>query len=194
MVDPSSRPHSAALLASVPDSILFDWRRRLGHLNVRSVVRLGKEGRLDNKVDWGLVQKDIYGFQCPACIQGKGKRLPSPSSAFRATRPLYEIHVDLWGPARTPSHGGNRYFLTCYDDYSRKINLTFLKRKSDARQALIIYINLVENQLDCTVKTVRSDLGSEFHSLRSYFLEKGIEHHTSHRQHMPKMVELSGHT
>jgi hypothetical protein len=179
MVDPSSRPHSAALLASVPDSILFDWHRRLGHLNVRSVVRLGKEGRLDNKVDWGLVQKDIYGFQCPACIQGKGKRLPSPSSDLRATRPLYAIHVDLWGPARTPSHGGNRYFLTCYDDYSRKINLTFLKRKSDARQALINYINLVENQLDCTVKTVRSDLGSEFKSLRSYFLEKGIEHHTT---------------
>jgi hypothetical protein len=44
---------------------------------------------------------------------------------------------------------------------------------------LIDYINLVENQLDCTVKTIRSDQGGEFesHALRDYLKAKGIEHH-----------------
>lgn len=29
------------------------------------------------------------------------------------------IHSDFWGPARVPTHGGSRYFLTMVDDYSR---------------------------------------------------------------------------
>ena len=188
VLDASSTPRPSALLSAVPNTILFDWHRRLGHLNVRAVVQLGKEGRLDNRVDWGHVAKDVYGFQCPACIQGKGKRLPSPPSSIRANRPLYSIHVDLWGPARTPSMSGKLYFLTCYDDFTRKVHLTFLEKKSETRQALINYINLVENQLDCTIKTVRSDRGGEFESsaLKSYFLSKGIEHHrtppTAHAQ------------
>ena len=179
ILDKHSAPSPSALLVNVPDSTLFLWHRRLGHLNVRDVVRLGREGRLDNKVDWGKVSVEMNGFQCPACIQGKGARLPSPSSNLRASRPISTIHVDLWGPARTPSIGGSRYFLTCYDDFSRKISLTFLKNKSDTRRALINYINLVENQLNLTVKVVRSDRGGEFSAgtLESYFLDKGIEHH-----------------
>jgi hypothetical protein len=39
-----------------------------------------------------------------------------------------------------------------------------LAKKSDARQALINYINVVENQLDCTVKAIRSYPGGEFNS------------------------------
>ena len=105
ILDPSSMSPTSALLVSAPDSTLLDWHRRLGHLDVRAVVQMGKEGRLDNKVDWGLVRKGVYGFQCPLCIQGKGKRLPSPISASERHRPLYSIHVDLWGPARTPSTG-----------------------------------------------------------------------------------------
>jgi hypothetical protein len=188
VLDASSTPRPSALLSAVPNTILFDWHRRLGHLSVRAVVQLGKEGRLDNKVDWEHVAKGVYGFQCPACIQGKGKRLPSPPSSIRANRPLYSIHVDLWGPARTPSMSSKLYFLTCYDDFTRKVHLTFLAKKSETRQALINYINLVENQLDCTIKTVRSDRGGEFESsaLKSYFLSKGIEHNrtppTAHAQ------------
>jgi hypothetical protein len=73
---------------------------------------------------------------------------------MRASKPLYSVHVDLWGPARTPSLGGKLYFLTCCDDYTRKIHLTFLEKKSDNRRALINYISLIENQLDCSIKTI----------------------------------------
>jgi hypothetical protein len=86
---------------------------------------------LDNRVDWGQVAKDVFRFQCLACIQGKGKCLPSSPADVRAPKPLYSIHVDLWGPAPTPSMGGKRSFLTCYDDFSRKISLTFLEKKSE---------------------------------------------------------------
>jgi hypothetical protein len=32
--------------------------------------------------------------------------------------------------------GGARYFLTCHDDYSRKVHLLFLKQKSGAFPAI----------------------------------------------------------
>lgn len=143
------------------------------------MLRLGKGGRLDEKVDWNKVGKEeMHLFQCQECILGKGRRLTSPTSSLRANRPNSAIHVDLWGPAPIASIGGHRYFLTCYDDYSRKISLTFLKKKSEAAAALIKYINLVENQLDLNVKTIRSDRGGEFEArqLKSYLETKGIEH------------------
>jgi hypothetical protein len=51
--------------------------------------------------------------------------------------------------------GGACYFLTCYDDYSRKIHLSFLKQKSDPFSAIKAYIALVERQLGTKVKTLR---------------------------------------
>jgi transposase InsO family protein len=143
------------------------------------VLRLGKDGRSDEKVDWGRVaREEMHSFRCVECTRGKGHRLTSPPSNLRANCPNSAIHVDLWGPARTTSIGGHRYFLTCYDDYSRKISLTFLKKKSEAPAALIKYINLVENQLDLNVKIIHSDRGGEFETqtLKSYLESKGIEH------------------
>jgi hypothetical protein len=67
----------------------------------------------------------------------KGTRLPSPPAEdVRATKPGGLIHIDLWGPATVTSIGGARYFLTCYDNYSRKFHLSFLKQKSDACTAI----------------------------------------------------------
>jgi hypothetical protein len=56
--------------------------------------------------------------------------------------------------------------------------LTFLRKKSEAPEALIKYINLVENQLDLNVRTIRSDRGGEFktQTLKLYLESKGIEH------------------
>jgi len=84
--------------------------------------------------------KDVNDFICNSCILGKGKRLPAPSIPIdnRSQQPLSIVHIDLWGPATTPSIGGCRYFITCYDDCTRKIHLSFLKQKSDAFTAMMM--------------------------------------------------------
>jgi hypothetical protein len=126
-------------------------------------MRLYRAGRIDG-LD-AITSQDVSDFKCESCIMGKGTRLPSPPAEdVRATQPGELIHIDLWGPATVASIGGARYFLTCYDDYSRKVHLSFLKQKSDAFTAIKSYIALVERQLGTKVKTLRSDNGGEFTS------------------------------
>ena len=170
---------ATALSAAVADrlSVLRDWHHRLGHLSARAVMRLYRAGRIDG-LD-AITSQDVSGFKCESCIMGKGTRLPSPPAEdVRATKPGELIHIDLWGPATVNSIGGARYFLTCYDDYSRKVNLSFLKQKSDAFSAIKSYIALVERQLGTKVKTLRSDNGGEFTSKEwdSYTRQLGIQH------------------
>ena len=122
--------------------------------------------------------KDVNDFICNSCILGKGKRLPAPSIPIdnRSQQPLSIVHIDLWGPVTTPSIGGCRYFLTCYDDCTRKIHLSFLKQKSDAFTAMMT-IARVERQLSCKVKSIRSDNGGEFNSAAwNTYMQSRIEH------------------
>jgi hypothetical protein len=156
-------------------SLLRDCHERLSHVNVRRIMMMGRNGRID-----GLSQvsaREVNEFECEFCIRGKGKRLPSPRSYVRSM-PLALVHIDLWGPATTTSTGGSSYFLTCYDDYTHRIDLSFLKLKSDAFVAMTNCIAKVERQLDCKVKMIRSDNGGEFTSKQweAFMLSRGIVH------------------
>jgi hypothetical protein len=126
-------------------------------------MRLYRAGRIHG-LDV-ITSQDVSGFKCESCIMGKGTRLPSPPAEdARATRPRELIHIDLWGPATVTSIGGARYFLTCYDNYSRKVHLSFLRQKSDAFTAIKSYIAIVERQLGTKVDTLRSETRNPAHS------------------------------
>ena len=157
-------------------SNLLLWHSRLGHVSQYDVWRKGRDGELSGSWSDAFVPG-----VCEDCIMGKGTRQPSPESNVRAERPGDVVHVDLWGPSPVTSRAGNKYFLTCYDDYSRRKTIYLLATKAEAAEKLVGYIALVENQLGTTVKTVRSDLGGEFSSkqLRDYFVSRGIQHHTT---------------
>ena len=45
------------------------------------------------------------------------------------TQPLQLLHMDLFGPSRTMSFGGNYYALVIVDDYSRFTWTLFLTHK-----------------------------------------------------------------
>jgi hypothetical protein len=163
----ASPSSSQAMLVTSTDYVL-NWHNRLGHLNVGEVVRLGKAGLLDKDWDSRCTYANINSDDhvCEPCILGKGARMPSPRSFKRATNSNQLVHIDLWGPARTPTVNGARYLLTCHDDYSRRTQIFFLKKKSDALAAFADYIKLVENHCQTRIKTVRMDNGGEFTSTR----------------------------
>jgi hypothetical protein len=54
-----------------------------------------------------------------------------------------------------------RYFLTCYDDKTQKIYITFLKAKSEAFIAMCDYIAKVERQLDLKAQQICSKNGGK---------------------------------
>jgi len=57
---------------------------------------------------------------CEACQKGKQVKNPFQSkNVVSTTKPLKLLHMDLFGPSRTMSLGGNYYGLVIVDDYSR---------------------------------------------------------------------------
>ncbi|GJQ96626.1 retrovirus-related pol polyprotein from transposon TNT 1-94 [Tanacetum coccineum] len=78
------------------------------------------------------------------------------------TRCLELLHMDLFGPSAVRSYGGNRYTLVIVDDYSRYTWTRFLKDKTEAFDHFEIFSKKIQNQLGCTIVSIRTDHGREF--------------------------------
>jgi hypothetical protein len=73
--------------------------------------------------------------------------------------PLPLVHTDICRPIKPMSLGGNRYFVTFIDDFSRKLWVYFLNEKSAAFTVFKNFKALVENQSGHKLVTLRSDRG-----------------------------------
>jgi transposase InsO family protein len=74
--------------------------------------------------------------------------------------------------------GGNKYFLSFTDDFSRCSTIQLLKHKNQAPKAIEAYVTMAENQYGKTVKIIRTDRGGEFWNkkVEEFCREKGIIH------------------
>lgn len=153
----------------VSTSIL--WHRRLGHPSYKVLASLPVFDSL--KVDFS------ESSQCDICFRAKQTRKVFPESFNKATASFALIHCDVWGPYRTPSSCGAVYFLTIVDDFSRAVWTYLMLAKSEVPSLLQNFCTMSERQFEKQVKTVRSDNGTEFMALTSYFQKQGIEHQTS---------------
>ncbi len=73
---------------------------------------------------------------CEACQKGKQTKHSSKLKNMVSTsKPLELLHMDLFGPSRTMSLGGNYYALVVVDDFSRFTWTMFLESKSNAFSA-----------------------------------------------------------
>ena len=89
---------------------------------------------------------------------------------------LQLVHSDVWGPTRETSHGGNRYYVSFIDDYSRKTWVYFMKNKSNVFYYFNIFRSQVENEVNIQIKMTRSDGGGEYFSneFSNFFIENRI--------------------
>ena len=94
--------------------------KRLGHVSDCGLIELSKQGLFDKVQEIEL---------CDACVYGMSCRLIFGNVVQRTKGTLDYIHVDLWGPSRTQSHVGARYFVSLVDDFSRKLWIFILKAK-----------------------------------------------------------------
>ena len=146
------------------------WHRPLGHPASKTMEML----KLSNSSSSSFDSKS-----CDVSIRAKQTR-DSFSLSINKTSEVFElVHCDLWGPYRTTSICGSRYFLTIVDDFSRAVWIYLLPNKTETGSTLRGFISLVERQFDRKLKTLRSDNGTEFMCLGPFFREKGIVHETS---------------
>jgi len=76
------------------------------------------------------------------------------------------------------SVGGNKYFLTFIDDFSRKTWIYLLKSKGEVFHYFKIFKAFVERESGRQIKMVRSDGGGEYKSneFKKHYEELGLQH------------------
>nr|GEX56066.1 copia protein [Tanacetum cinerariifolium] len=98
------------------------------------------------------------------------------------TRCLELLHMDLFGPSVVRSDGGNRYTLVIVDDYYRYTWTRFLKDKIEAFDQFEIFSRKIQNQLGCSIVSIRTDHGKEFDNevqFEEFCNSNGITHNFS---------------
>ncbi|WVY92910.1 hypothetical protein V8G54_031998 [Vigna mungo] len=148
------------------------WHLRMGHISEKGLEELEKQGLLLGD----KLQKLDF---CDHCVLGKSHRIPFGKGKHSTERPFEYVHADLWGPARTLTHGGGAYFLSIIDYFSRRVWIYVLKNKSETFQKFKEWHTQIENQLGCRMKCLRTDNGLEFVSeeFNGFCKEKGIRMH-----------------
>ncbi|GFU78104.1 retrovirus-related Pol polyprotein from transposon TNT 1-94, partial [Trichonephila clavipes] len=96
--------------------------------------------------------------------------------------------MDLCGPMPAESQGGNKYFLSIIDDYSRKVTVFPIRNKSDVFHTFIRFQKRAERFLSKKVIAVRTDGGLEFcnKDMDNFLTELGIKHEVTN-SYTPEM-------
>ena len=123
---------------------------------------------------------DLFDFQsfevCESCLLGKMTKSPFTGQSERATELLGIIHSDVCGPLIAEPRGGNSYFITFTDDFSRYGYVYLMRHKSKAFDKFKEFRNEVQNMLGKSIKTLWSDRAGEYLSsgFSEYLKECGI--------------------
>nr|GEV26265.1 retrovirus-related Pol polyprotein from transposon TNT 1-94 [Tanacetum cinerariifolium] len=145
------------LLASIDESML--WHRRLGHLNFKTMNKLVR-----NNLVRGLPSKCFENdHTCVACLKGKLHKASCKTKLVNSvSKPLYTLHMDLFGPTFVSSLNHKWYCLVVTDDFSRFTWTFFLRTKDETSSILRNFITEIENLKDLKVKIIRCDNEGEF--------------------------------
>ena len=166
---------TATLATKSCESPLDIWHYRLGHANEQTIKDMAHK----QLVTGIILPKQAQLSFCEGCITGKMTRLPYRSvGEIRSKRKLRLVHSDVCGPMPTESIGGNKYFVTFIDDFSRCCAVYFLRSKSEVPEIFKEFEARVSNDCGEQIGTLRSDNGGEYLSkeFRSYLKSKGIHH------------------
>ncbi|GFT37506.1 copia protein [Trichonephila clavipes] len=161
------------------------WHQRFCHVNNDYLVKTSKNDSVK-----GLPRLTDNGkTHCIPCKLAKSKRVSfKRTGAVRSKRPLELLHMDLCGPMPTESQGGNKYFLSIIDDYSRKVTVFPIRNKSDVFHTFIRFQKRAERFLSKKVIAVRTDGGLEFcnKDMDNFLTELGIKHEVTN-SYTPEM-------
>jgi transposase InsO family protein len=99
-----------------------------------------------------------------SCVQSKQPQKFHKAVEERNLTLLELIDSDICEMNEVLTEGGQRYFMTMFDDASKYCYVYLLKTKDDAMNCFKLYKVEVENQLEKKIKRFRSDRGQEYFS------------------------------
>ncbi|GKC97075.1 retrovirus-related pol polyprotein from transposon TNT 1-94 [Tanacetum coccineum] len=131
-----------------------------GHVNMRLIQSLASKELVRN-----LPKLKFDQHFCDACkIRKQAHATHKAKNIVSMTRCLELLHMDLFGPSSIRSYEGNRYTLVIVDDYSRYTWTRFLKDKTEAFNQFEIFSKKIQNQLGCSIVSIRTGHGREFNN------------------------------
>ncbi|GJX91875.1 retrovirus-related pol polyprotein from transposon TNT 1-94 [Tanacetum coccineum] len=152
-----NKPKDKICLATIDENSTL-WHRRLGHANMRLIQSLASKELVRN-----LPKLKFDQHFCDACKIGKQDHASHKAkNIVSTTRCLELLHMDLFRPSTIRSYGGKLYTLVIVDDYSRYTWTRFLKKKTKAFEQFKIFSKKIQNQLGCSIVSIRTDHGREF--------------------------------
>ena len=137
------------------------WHNRSGHIGKQRVFDLHKH------VDDVPKLSTSHAPLCEPCEKGKAHMQPYTGSMERAKKPGEIVYSDVAGPYAI-GRGGERYFITFLDDYSRYlwVMTTRTKKVSDYFQT---FLNEVHSHFNTSVLRIHTDKGKEYSTLENLF-------------------------
>lgn len=144
------------------------WHSRLGHPSVQSLKVL----------PFDIVNFPVTINDCDICHLAKDTKVPFPTSSTISGKLFDLVHVDIWGPYKHKTHGNCSYFLTLVEDKSKATWTYLFTEKTQVIHLMQTFLAHVNNHFSATVKTVRSDYGTELvnQTLHQEFAKLGITH------------------
>ena len=135
------------------------WHRRISHIHMNHLNKL-----VSNELVHGLLKlKFEKEHVCEACQWGKQTRKYfNLKNCVSTSKPLELLHMDLSGPSRTMSLGGNLYALVVVDDFSRYTWTLFLHTKKEAYPEFKKLARKLQNTCCNNIGAIKSDHGGEF--------------------------------
>nr|GEU48999.1 retrovirus-related Pol polyprotein from transposon TNT 1-94 [Tanacetum cinerariifolium] len=134
------------------------WHRRLAHANIRLIQSLASKELVTN-----LPKLNFDQHFYDACKIGKQSHISHKfKNIVLMTRCLELLHMDLLDPSVIRSYEGNLYTLVIVYDYSRYTWTRFLKTKTEAFEQFEVFRKKIQNQLGCSIVSIRTDHGREF--------------------------------
>ena len=92
------------------------WHRRLGHANMNLISQLNEDELVRGFHKINFHKEKV----CETCQMGKQIKNSFKNKNFiSTTRHLELLHMDLFGPSKTPSLGEKSYAYVIVDDFSR---------------------------------------------------------------------------
>ncbi|CAJ2628653.1 unnamed protein product [Trifolium pratense] len=149
------------------------WHLRYGHLNFKGLSDLKNKDMVH-----GLPEIRVPKDMCRNCLVDKQARKSfADHIAVRARDKLDIVHSDVCGPF-TESLGGNRYFVSFVDEFSRMMWVYPMKTKDEVLVVFQRFKAVVEKQAGRKINVLRSDGGGEYtsHNFRSFCKKEGISH------------------